>query len=616
MLGLFCISMIGAQQKVGLAQEVLNPNSFVEGEQSLGNLRKQQHDDSLRRVYLEEQMLSLRRTDLDEKRKLLEELRFLKSRDSLLIAKRRLKVDSLRAINAGVVVSPFQDSLFTIFTALGSYSPADRAARINQQVQLLEANHTFNTDSLQIQQTEDNWLLYWKDQIILSVNQQDALWANKEPQELIQDYRASIAHAINTYRKEHSVQQLLTSAGIAILVLCMVALIIVGLGKLMAWLKHKLLKGRKRRFKGVMVRGYMLISPEQELKFIWFITGLMRWFFIFTIVYLTLPILFNLFPSTKGYASVLVGYFLSPLKKVALALIDYFPNLITIVVVYFVFHYLLRVLKFFAKELESGSLTVTGFYSDWAIPTYQILRVLLLAFFLVIIFPYLPGSDSPIFQGISVFIGILFTFSSAGALGNIVAGLMLTYMRSFVVGDRIRIGEVSGDIMEKTLLVTRILTANNEVVSIPNAQVLSSHTVNYSAQADTDGLIMHTKLSISYEVPWQTVHELAKKAITLTPKLEEQPAPFVLQHSLDDFYVTYQLNAYTKEPNKQIAIYSELHKNILDVFHQAGIELMSPHYHAVRDGSTKDMPPNCRKGAIQQPFTVQMTNTDIRNSKT
>ena len=211
-------------------------------------------------------------------------------------------------------------------------------------------------------------------------------------------------------------------------------------------------------------------------------------------------------------------------------------------------------------------------------------------FMIVVIFPYLPGSDSPVFQGVSVFLGFLFTFGSAGSLSNIIAGLVLTYMRLFKMGDRVKIGSISGDVIEKNMLVTRVRTTKNEIISIPNATVMNSHTINYSSDAPEKGLIMHSTITIGYDIPWRKMEEVLIKAALKTPLLLEDPAPFVLQTSLDDFYVSYQINAYTREPNKQATIYSNLHANIQDFCNEAGIEIMSPHYRAARDGNQSTIP--------------------------
>ncbi|GHE42477.1 ion channel [Sphingobacterium griseoflavum] len=554
-------------------------------------MRQQQQRDSLLRVRLEDQLLIVQRSDFEEKRKLMEEINLLRSRDSLLVNRRKLKVDSLRRLNKGVGVIPFRDTLFKIYTAIGSYSANDRAQAIENRIRGMVNNVQFHTDSLHIENNEDSWILAWRDQVILSVNQQDALWANADAKDLIARYRSEVSIAIENEREQNSLKRILQALGLAVIILASLSLLIFAIGKLTNYLKKKAIGGKNKIFNGIQIRGYTVVTPSKQIRIIWGLLDIAKWLLMLSAVYLALPIMLNLFPQTEGYAPVLLGYFLSPLKDVGSAIIAYIPNLITIFVIYLVFHYLLRFLKFFAKELQDEVLTIPGFYKEWALPTYQILRVLLLAFLLVVIFPYLPGSDSPIFKGISVFIGVLFTFSSAGALGNIVAGLMLTYMRSFSIGDRIKIGDVTGDIMEKSLLVTRIRSIKNEVISIPNAQILNNHTVNYSADAQQLGLILHVSITLAYEIPWQKVHQLAKRAAEQVDLLEKSPEPFVLQTSLDDFYVSYQLNAYTKSPDKQAFIYSELYKHLLDTFHQADIEILSPHYHAVRDGSTRDIPP-------------------------
>lgn len=202
----------------------------------------------------------------------------------------------------------------------------------------------------------------------------------------------------------------------------------------------------------------------------------------------------------------------------------------------------------------------------------------------------MPGSESPIFKGVSVFVGVLFTFGSAVALGNVVAGLVLTYMRAFKLGDRVKIGEVTGDVIGRSLLVTRVRTIQNEIISIPNSTVMNNHTINYSTDAPQNGLIVHTTVTIGYDAPWRQVHQLLIDAALATPLIEIEPVPYVLQTSLDDYYVSYSINAYTKAPNKQARIYSDLHAHIQDKFNEAGVEIMSPHYKALRDGNATTIP--------------------------
>jgi small-conductance mechanosensitive channel len=247
-------------------------------------------------------------------------------------------------------------------------------------------------------------------------------------------------------------------------------------------------------------------------------------------------------------------------------------------------------LAFFTEEISKGRLVINGFYSEWAKPTFNIVRGIIIALGFVGIWPLLPMSDSKIFQGVSTFFGLLVALGGAGAFSNIIAGLVITYMRSFKIGDRVKIGEVIGDVKEKALLNTKVKTIKNEIITIPNSQMLNSHTINYTTANDEQGLILHTTVTIGYDVPWRQVQELLVNAALATEHVKKKPLPFVLQTSLDDFYVSYQLNARTREIQKMAVIYSELHKNIQDKFNEAGVEIMSPHYGAHRDGNQSTIP--------------------------
>lgn len=569
--------------------------------EQLNQLLEQQKGDSIKRQKLEDRLLTLEQMDNREKSNLIQELTILRNRDSLALQKRKEKVESLRKLNKGVPVMPFRDTLFTIYTNTGSFTAEDRAESTVKRIQSLTENYSFEPDSLRFIVEENNSLILWKDQIIMSIHDQDALWMNTDKQSLGISYRDIIAKAIQNHREETSLNRILIGAAEAILVILIVSLTILGINRLVRTLRKKLLLKKGQIFNGLKVKGFELITAERQIKAVWFLVGILKWLLIFTIVYLALPMLFNIFPSTRGFSDLMLGYFLAPIKKIIFAIIGYFPDLITILIIFAVFYYLMKGVKFFAVELQKETLQIPGFYKDWAIPTYQIIRVLAFAFMMVVIFPYLPGSDSPIFKGVSVFMGVLFTFGSAGALGNIVAGLVLTYMRSFSIGDRVKIGEVSGDIIERSLLVTRIRTIKNEIISIPNSAVMNSHTINFSIDAPANGLIVHTVITMGYEIPWQKVHELGIKAALKVPDIEREPQPFVIQLSLDDYYVSYQINGYTRKPNQIDDIYSDLHREILDTFHEAGIEVMSPSFHAVRDGSVANIPHDYLDKRYQAP---------------
>ncbi|RYY34466.1 MAG: mechanosensitive ion channel family protein, partial [Sphingobacteriaceae bacterium] len=492
----------------------------------------------------------------------------------------------------GFPVKPFFDTLFVVYSKQGSFTAEERAAAIAGRIQKLANDLRFRGDSILLLPSETTIDLVYRDNMIMSLSDEDALWINSNRNALAKAYKLKIGKAVANYHNETSLKTLAKEIGLAALVIAVLTLVIMVINRVFRRLSRKVATWEGTLLKGIHIRNYELFNSRREVAFIHNVLNVVKWLLIVLAIYLALPVLFGIFPWTRDFSETLIGYVTSPLKKILYAIWDYLPNFFTILVLIIVFRYIIRFFHFLKTEIERGALRLPGFYADWANPTFQIIRVLILAFMLIVIFPYMPGSDSPIFKGVSVFVGVLFTFGSAGALGNVVAGLVLTYMRAFHIGDRVKIGEVTGDIIERSLLVTRIRTIKNEIISVPNSTVMSSHTVNFSSDAGTKGLIIHTTVTIGYDIDWRRVYELLKQAAAKTELLEKEPDPFVLQISLNDYYVSYQLNAYTKYPNKQAVIYSNLFENIQDTFHEAGIEIMSPHFYALRDGHKVNIPEN------------------------
>jgi small-conductance mechanosensitive channel len=266
----------------------------------------------------------------------------------------------------------------------------------------------------------------------------------------------------------------------------------------------------------------------------------------------------------------------------------------------------IRLVAVFFQQIRQGRIVFASFPAEWADPTNKIVKVLLVAFGVVVAFPYLPASDSPAFAGVSVFMGVLISFSSGSALSNIIAGIVLTYTGAFRLGDRVKLGDAFGDIIEMSLLATHVRTIKNEDVTIPNSIVLSSSVMNYSHAADTAGLILHTTVTIGYDAPWRKVHDLLIEAALATPDVVEEPRPFVWQTALNDFYVSYEINAYTRVPANMINTYAVLHARIQDSFFAAGVEIMSPHYTSLRDGNTVTIPEAFRGAEYRAPaFRVE-----------
>lgn len=558
-------------------------------------LETQRLQDSIKKLMLQQQLETLK-NDKTAREDLQQQIKKLEEKQDEGYTLRKAKIDSLRqTAKSFPVYGFFDDTLFVIYNRLGSFSAADRADAITQRIKKLSDSGTFTSDSLTVADNGTACEVSYGETILVSVTEDDALWNNTSRKNLANSYKVKISKAINEYHSEISPTELLKEIGMAIALLGLIFLIIFYTQKLFKWTALKISGQQDKLIKSFSVTNYTILDSHKLTQVILFVNTVVKWVLIIVLIYISLPLLFAIFPWTSGLAEKLLSYFLNPIKNIGRSVINYLPNLFTIIVIVFVFKYVIKLLKYFADEIKTGKLKIDGFYPDWASPSFQIIRILLYAFMFTVIFPYLPGSDSQVFKGVSVFLGVLFTFGSSGSLSNVMSGLVLTYMRAFKIGDRVKIGDITGDVIEKSLLVTRIRTPKNEIISVPNSNVMSSHTINYSSDAPEKGLILHTTVTIGYDVPWQDMYKALIEAALRTQHILKDPKPFVLQTSLEDFYVSYQINAYTREPGKQAAIYSELHQNIQDCCNEAGIEIMSPHYRAGRDGSTSTIPESYRK---------------------
>lgn len=516
--------------------------------------------------------------------------------DSVKLAQQKLRIDSLREVTPGVPVVVEGDTLFYLYAKRGGHTPQQRAESISLEVTELGKRFNLHPDSLYIESSDIVSDLMYNDKVIASFTDQDGLWENCTREQLVSGKRHIIVDKLKSMKEEHSLVQL----GKRILYFILVLAGQFFLFKLTNWLFRKLRlriqKLKDTRLKPISIQDYELLDTQKQVNLLVFLANLLRYAFMILQLLLTVPLLFSIFPQTKGFAYQLFSYIWNPVKSILHGVIDYIPNLFTIFVIWLAVKYLVRLVHYLANEIQSERLQIRGFYADWAIPTFHIVRFLLYAFMIAMVYPYLPGSQSGVFQGISVFVGLIVSLGSSTVIGNVMAGLVITYMRPFKLGDRIQLNETTGNVIEKTPLVTRIRTTKNEVVTIPNSFIMSSHTVNYSASAREYGLIIHSEVTIGYDAPWRKVHQLLIEAALNTPGVTDDPRPFVLETSLSDWYPVYQVNAYIREADRLGEIYSNLHQNIQDVFNAAGIEIMSPHYMAMRDGNETTIPKNDLRG--------------------
>ena len=480
--------------------------------------------------------------------------------DSVKLSQQRQRIDSLRQFTKGVPVIAEGDTLFYLFTKRGGYAPQQRAQMTGAAIEEIGKRFNLRPDSVSIDHSDIVSDLMYGNKVLLSLTDQDALWEGVSRDSLAKERRQNVITKLHEMKAEHSVWRMAKR-------ILYFLLVIVGqylLFRLTNWLFRKLkvriLRLKDTKIKPVSIQGYELLDAQKQANLLVFLAGIGRYILMGIQLVITVPLIFIIFPQTEGLAYRLLGYIWNPIRNIFVDIIDYIPNLFTIVVIWYAVKYLVRMVLYLAREIEAGRLKFNGFYPDWAMPTFHIVRFLLYAFMIAMIYPYLPGSKSGVFQGISVFVGLIVSLGSSTVIGNIIAGLVITYMRPFKMGDRIKLNDTTGDIIEKTPLVTRIRTPKNEVVTVPNSFIMSSHTVNYSTSAREYGLIIHSEVSIGYDVPWRQVNQILIDAALNTPGVVDDPRPFVLETSLSDWYPVYQINAYIREAHKMAQIYSDLHQ--------------------------------------------------------
>ncbi len=481
-------------------------------------------------------------------------------------------------------------TLLTIQAPVGSFSPAARAQAIGERLQKLSEDPFAKIDPLTITESEFSSDINAGDVPIVAITEADARAAGKPRQALAAEYAKILQAALRQSRHEHSFQQTVIAVGLALLFTAILAAVLRLLQIAFARLRLRLEAWRGTRIQAVRLQKLELLTAQ---RVVWMLSSLAtaaHAALALVALYFYASLVLSVFPSTRAVSAALFSYLNAGLSAAGGAVAGYTPNFLIIILIAVLTRYALKLCRYLFDGIQSGMLSIPGFYREWAGPTYKIARLLVLAIAAAVVFPYIPGHDAPGLRGISLFFGLLFSLGSASAVGNLVAGVLLTYTRAFQAGDRVQIADTLGDVTETTLLATHIRTVKNEDITVPNSLVLASHIVNFSSCCRGGALILHTSVTIGYDAPWRDVHQFLISAALSTTHILADPAPFVLQTALDDFYVKYQINAYTSQAREMVNIYGELHQNIQDKFNAAGVEICSPHFSALRDGNRIAIP--------------------------
>lgn len=489
------------------------------------------------------------------------------------------------ALGDGVDVTLLGRTLFTIWGGLGEVPPVARAARLSSRLADLAQNREVDAGRIRIVDGNTLTTLQLGDFIVMTVTDEDARALGTSRTEAARHYRTLIAEGLAEYREQATIKGVLWGLAYSALALVVLVFALRLLGRFYLWLDERTARLRAQYLRSIKIGTLEVVGRNQVARFGRAFVNLTRLSISLVFVYLFLTFAFGQFVWTQSWSENLLDAALSPLRQLGAVLLSSIDNVIAILVTVVVVRYVMRISDYLFSRVASGEAEIDGFHAELADPTRKIVKFFLVMMGLMLIYPYTPIADNRGFQGLTVFFGLLLSLGSSTAISNMVAGVVLTYTRAFRVGDRVRVGDVFGDVVEKTFLVTRIRTTKNEDVSVPNANVLSNHIVNYSRMArDGSGVILHTSVTIGYDVPWPRVHALLIAAARETACVEVEPPPFVLQTGLGDFSVAYELNAYTKEVTRMARIYSDLHQHVQDVFAEAEVEILSPTYQAFRDG--------------------------------
>ena len=493
----------------------------------------------------------------------------------------------------GISVAPVIVDGNKLFRVRGmpSYPATRRAAEIRQRIIDVANDESFDTAKLIISIDEPiRTTVLAGDLELFNIFEEDAALENIKPELLAHVYRDLVAEAIENHRADRSTVKLVNNSLVALAVTALFAALLWAFSRLIRWLVEWTERDVRRVGQDLANKAFGLFHASQFWTFVAGLLRLIRTIVYLALIYFYLNAVLGLFPWTRPVARTLIRFIINPLESLWLGFIAALPNLIFLGILWIVTSYLLKFLRAIFRAIEHKRIQLDGFESEWATPTYKIVRFLVIAFAVVIAYPYIPGSDSLAFKGVSVFVGVLLSLGSSSYIANLLAGLSMTYRGTFREGDRIRVGETVGIVEEIKVMITRVRTPKNEIVIIPNSKILSTEVINYSQLAKTRGLLLHTTVSIGYDAPWRQVEAMLIEAARNTQGLNQEPQPFVLQTSLSDFAVDYQINAYCSDVSNLLQIYSDLHANIQDVFNEYGVQIMSPAYIADPE-SAKVVPP-------------------------
>ncbi|MGH9221615.1 MAG: mechanosensitive ion channel family protein [Vicinamibacterales bacterium] len=337
-----------------------------------------------------------------------------------------------------------------------------------------------------------------------------------------------------------------------------------------------------------LISGDELVRRTNILQYVRRSISLVLLLLAITVGYLWFTFVLRRFPYTRPWGESMRALLIDRVSAFGQNALAYLPDLFSVVLILFAARLLVRLLHLVFVNVEEQRVTLLGVYPETAATTRKLLTALLWVFALVVAYPYLPGSNTDAFKGVSVFVGLMISLGSSGLINQVMSGFTLTYSRALRRGDYVRVGDVEGTVTHIGTLSTKLETPRREEITIPNAVMVSQRVINYSRHS-VAGVFMPTQVTIGYDAPWRKVEALLLSAAAATDGVRQEPPPMVFQTALQDFYVEYTLLVCLTEQARRGLIFDRLHANIQDCFNEGGVQIMSPHYEADPDG-TKIVP--------------------------
>ena len=477
-----------------------------------------------------------------------------------------------------------------IFRApLGASSPAERAQRAAERIVRLAEQHTL--DTVTTQRIPEGMLVSIGDTGIFVITPADVDSSAGATLEGTADAAAQGLRVVLAAEiEQRSLLQILRSVLLALVATAIFVVAVRALVLIRRWSLRRLPDPNVAALPSMKVRGFTILSAHQLLLFLRRFVDLLAWVAGLFVAYVWLAYVLTRFAYSRPWGEALGEYLLVTITGFALSALRAIPDLFVVVLIVIVTRWIARIVDAFFQAVEKGDVDVPWIHIETANPTRRIVVALLWLFAIVVAYEYLPGSDSDVFKGVSVFAGLIITLGSTGIVNQGMSGLVLMYSRALKPGDYVRVGDNEGVVTSLGMLSTKLRTNKREELTLPNAVVVTTTIKNYSRLCADQGVIVHTSVTIGYDTPWRQVHALLCMAAGRTSGLLPSPPPFVHQTALSDFYVEYQLNAYLAVPERRLSVLSELHGHIVDCFNEYGVQIMSPNYEGDPD-TPKLVPP-------------------------